>query len=549
MNQNVQIYINDTQIDIDDSTAIGVNFAGFSTESLGQISLSHTNTFSIPITNHNRKALGFLDNMNMNNQTIQSAWYGGYNFKMYTDGMYVFGGQANIDTISNGRINLYIVRSRGFADALSEYSMWDATQAIATVLNTELNTQYPSGATWDNIVDYMADGSNTAWIPYSVGTLSKQYPYSKYDEDNDTYSCGNKYDDTDNDDNRERFNLNTETKLTTEFITNDTVVGDYKTGCIYVNLYTLLSTVLNNLGWNITIDSNVYLILSRQYIRMSDLVTYMDITTYHYSFMANDTYSFKIGDEGGAPSRKITFLDLIKYVCQEYCLLFEEANGSINFHSINNIADTTLQTLTVIGQTSRTFYLDNVPQESYITYEALGDNTTLTGSKQIICHNEKIERGSGDTVLFSIKRYLPSYFAYLYDNGQVSENTYALNTTETQCNEKFVIVQRQTSLTSYTVKVSRYFLGQEYSSYTQLYRAINRTVGEMGFWDTFAGICEYPEKIVVTVLMNPYDITTFKPWKRVKFNTIPGEWLVSSISGYNPRLNNPEVEITAFRLR
>ena len=71
----------------------------------------------------------------------------------------------------------------------------------------------------------------------------------------------------------------------------------------------------------------------------------------------------------------------------------------------------------------------------------------------------------------------------------------------------------------------------------------------MGFWDEFASICEYPDRITVTAVLNPYEINTFKPWNKVTFDTIPGEWLVEGISEYNPRLDNPEVEITAIRLR
>ena len=292
MKHNVQVYINDILIDIDENTAMGVNFEGFSTESLGKIYLSHTNTFSIPLTNHNRKALGFVDNMNMNTKLVQGSWYGDESFKMYTDGLLVFTGKVYVDEINNGHINLFIIRDKDLMDVLKQYTMWDATQAIVPIINAELDTQFSAGATWDNIVGYMVSGENAVWLPYSVGTLSKQYPYNKFNTDTQTYSCGNKYDDTDNNNNKERYNLNSENVLTTEVITNDDVVGDYKTGCIYVRLYNLITTVLGNLGFDVSFDYNVYLTLSRQFIRMPDIVTYMGLTTYKFSFAANDNYHY-----------------------------------------------------------------------------------------------------------------------------------------------------------------------------------------------------------------------------------------------------------------
>ena len=549
MKQNIQIYINDILVDIDQETAMGVNFTGFSTGNLGNINLSHTNSFTIPLTNHNHKAIGFVDNMNLNTKQVQSSWYGNHGFKMYADGLLVFTGKVYVDEITDGRINLYVVRDRDFVNILQSYTMWEATQTIVDVLNDELGELYGGNATWSNIVNFMATGVHTVWLPYVVGTLNKQYPYNKFDSEAQTHSCSNKYEDTDNDDLKERFNLNSENRLTTEVITNDTVVGDYKTGCIYVKLYNLITTVLGNLGWQVTFDSNVYTTLANQFIRMPDIVTYMDLTTYKFSFAANDSYHYKINDPAETSSKKISFLDLIKYICQEYCLLFNTEGNTVTFHSIQNITDTTTQHIKINKILTRNFYIPNVPQQSMITYEALGDGSTLTGGKEIISHNQNIEKGSESTVLFSIKRFLPGYFAYLYDDGQVQTNTYALNTVDPEYNKKFIVVQKAVTQTNYQVKVCRYFLGNEDAVYVRLYRAINRTVDELGYWDQFASMCEYPDRIIVTAILNPYEVNIFRPWNKMSFNTLPGEWLVESISEYNPRLDNPEVKITAVRLR
>lgn len=549
MKQDIQIKINGQNVDIDEKTAIGLTFAGFSTNNLGKITLSHTNTFSIPLTRRNEGIIAFFNNMNMNTKQIQGSWYDTYDFQLYVDGMFMFGGKTYVDGYQQGRINLYVVSNRNLLDVLKDYTMWDATVRIVESLNSELDTRFSAGATWENIVAYLETGENLGWIPYGVGTLNKQYPYDKLDSSTHTHSCGNRYDDTDNEDNKERYNLNSENVMTLEFITNNEIVGDYKTGCIYVRLYDLLVTVLGDLGWSVSFDNNVYQTLSKQYIRMEDIVTHMGLTTYKFAFMANDNYHYIINDKGEAASKKVSFLDLLKYVCQEYCLMFDIRGDEIEFHSLRNIGTSSIIRLKVKDVKERSLFLEGVPQKSYIAYSDLADGTILTGGKQILSNNKNIDKGSDNTVLMEIKRYLPGYFVYLYDNGQVHTNTYAINASDPAINGKFVVVQRVASETPYRVNVRRYFLGDVYSTYAYLYRAGNRTIEDMGYWDVFAGVALYPDRVTVDCIMSPYDAMRFEPWMRVEFDTLPGQWLVESVSQYNPRLDSGEVEVVAVRLR
>ena len=71
----------------------------------------------------------------------------------------------------------------------------------------------------------------------------------------------------------------------------------------------------------------------------------------------------------------------------------------------------------------------------------------------------------------------------------------------------------------------------------------------MGYWDEFASLAEYPDRVTVDCFMSPYEATMFKPWRKVEFDTLPGQWVMESVSQYNPRLESNEVEVTAIRLR
>lgn len=549
MKQNVQIYVNKLPIDIDDDTAIGLNLVGFQPSKLGDIAMSYTNTFSIPLTANNKRIFGVFNNTNLNNKNIQNQWYDKYTFELYIDGIKTFYGKLFVENYDSGRLNVYVVNNLEIMEKFNKISLYDVNEALIDDINDELTGIYTSGASWANIVDYLASGSNMCWIPYVVGSLNKQFPYDKLDANTNTHSVGNLYDDTDNADNKERYNLNTENVLTTEFVTNDPVVGDYKTGCIYTKLSEVLEKGFQMADMSPVYDNDVNLMISQQYIRTPDLVTYMDLNSLKYFFDVNDTYNYTINGKDEAASKKLSFLSLVKYICREYCLVWNIVGDRIYFHSMNNISSANkvkFKNNTII---SRRFYFEEIPQKSFIVYEGLADSTTLTGAKQINCYNKNIDDGGNNSVVMTINRYLPGYFVYLYDDGSIMDNTYALDTTKTEMNDKFVIVQKIATSTPYNVKVQRYYLGNSVSQNANLYQAYNRTVSETGYWDKFSDLCEYPDIIDIEIRFDLYQAIKFTSYMLCEFETIPGDWIITNIDEFNPRLENNLVKITAIRYR
>ena len=542
---DVQLFVNNIKADTDQATAIGVTFNGFDFSDAGRIHLTYSNNFTLPITNRNRAIFGVVDNMGVNSASVDSKLYGNFICKLYVDGALILSGKIYVSEVSGGRIGVYMLNNKDFTETMSGFSMYDATVLVVNKLNTDILSAYPSGATFANIIGYMSTGTEKAWLPYATGTLLKQYPYSKTDGDGVT--CGNLYDDTDNADDKEQYNIDNETTITTEYITDSRVVGDYKAGHIYVNLYTVLSTVFDYFGFSVNIDADVLTDMQKQFIRMPDVVLYKNLITGYYSFRADNLYKCKIGGEAGAASAKLSFLDLFKMVCNEYCMVFDVDTHAVNLHSFADIKTITPKTYQNSAVEKRSFILEGLSQNNYVRYEKSGDGNEYAGAMQVVCSNLNISADKTDIV--SIKRYICGYLEYLYEGTDyVSQQTLSLNTSDSSVNDSFVMIRKDESQTPFEVSVRRYLNGEKTETSVKLYKAVQSVVQNSGWWDLFAANCLNPESIEAEVFIKPYEILNFKAFNLAKFSTIQGLWYITSITGWNPKLNGT-VKVTAVRIR
>lgn len=543
---NIQLYINGKIADLDDDTAIGMQYNGFQFSDAGNIHLTYSNTFTLPITKVNRSIFGIVDDMGVNSAVVSSKFYDNLPFSMYIDGAKVISGKIYVSEITD-RISVYIINMKDFTEMMGKYTMFDVTQIIVTEINKDLITEYPSGASFDDVIGYCATGEEDIWLPYATGTLLKQFPYAKIDNDGGI-SLGNLYDDTDNADDKEQYNIDNETTITTEFITDSRVVGDYKAGHFYVNMYKIVSTVFNLFGYVLDIDADILTEMQKQYIRMQDIVLYKNLITGYYSFRADDLYKYSISSEGSASSKNITFLDLFKVICQEFCLVFDIDGDTIYFHSLNDIKTITPKVYDNGDIVKRSFMIEGLSQDNKIKYQSTGDGNEYAGSRSIECSNSNIASDSTDII--TIKRFIAGYLVYIYeDSDLVHTDTYSLNTSDVNINNMFVIVQKEATQTPFNVNVRRYLNGQLTSTDVKLYRAVQPVVGNSSWWDMFAYNCQYPEVINVEAYIKSYDLIHFSSFNYVRFSTLAGTWYIQSISGWNPRLTNNSVTVSAIRIR
>lgn len=548
MTQSIQIYVNGSPIDIDESTAVGITFNGFDFQNAGNIHLSYSNQFTLPLTKANRRAFGFVDSMSVNSATIDTKLYSSFLCRMYVNGVFILDGKIYVDEISDDRISVYMLSNKDFTDTMKDLNMFDVTKKVVNKLNAEIQSSFPNGANFADIVDYMSTADENVWIPYTVGTLFKQYPYAKTDGEGKT--VGNLYEDTDNDSDKEQYNIDNETKITTEFITNSVIVGNYKSGHIYVKLRYVLETAFSLFGFTPVFDSSILESLNKQFIRMQDIILQKNVIDGSFRFAADNSFLYKIGGSSGASSESLSFLDLFKTVCLEWCLTFDIDNTkTIHFHTMNDIKDSTVKTYPSGEVKSRSFKYDGLKKLNWIRYDKSGDGNAYAGGLQFPCYNDNIEGGSSDLV--NIKRMICGYLAYMYEGTSfVNIQTYSLNTSnDSDVNSSFVIVQKEEGQTPFDVTVQRVVNGQTTIFPTKLYRALQSVAGNSGFWDFFSKNCEYPETITIDVYIKPFELLNFSSFQLARFTGVAGLWYVQKISGWNPRQTSGTVTVSAVRVR
>lgn len=543
----LQLIVNNKIVDTDNNTAIGITYNGFDFSDSGKIHLTYSNSFTIPLTNKNRSVFGIVDNMGVNSNSVDSKLYDNFVCSLFVNGTKILNGKIYVNKVSDGRIEVFILNNKDFTETMQDFSMFDVTELLVNEINSDLNTSYPSGATFNNIIAWLASGSNDVWIPYTTGTLLKQYPYAKTDNDGGV-TCGNLYEDTDNSNDKEQYNIDNETTITTEFVTDSKIVGDYKTGHIYINLYRILITVFNRFGFDIEFDNDIETDITKQFIRMPDVVLYKNLITGYYNFRADSIYKCKIGGEAGSVSKKLSFLDLFKMICNEYCLVFDITNNVVSFHSFNDIKNIVPGTYFNSVVNKRAFLIEGINKTNWIKYEKTGDGNEYAGALQIICSNKNVS--NSDNELVSIKRFICGYLVYMYEGtNYINTETFSLNTSDTSVNESFVMVQKDNTQTPFDVKIRRYLNGIKTETTVKLYKAVQTVVNNSGWWDLFKNNCLYPEEIELEAYIKPFELLNFRSFNLATFKTMPGVWYISNINGWNPLLDNGTVKVTAIRIR
>ena len=155
---------NDTILDIDSDTAIGIDLQAYDFKKPGELKGSVSNTFTIPATPRNMRFFGFAGRA----YQTQNAAYGKITIEYYVNNTkYLDKGTARIEKVEGGRIHLFVAERPAFADEMK-----------ATQLNTFLQSWFSStflNTTYDTFADFVAAyrvGSGGVIMPLMAGNLS-----------------------------------------------------------------------------------------------------------------------------------------------------------------------------------------------------------------------------------------------------------------------------------------------------------------------------------------------------------------------------------------
>lgn len=531
------IKVNNVEIDIDGDSAIGITRRGFNFQEPQNLGLSSSNTFSVPATAKNSKIFGFSSDVSgytMNNDGIP---YSEFYSQVYADGILVLAGKSYLTGYS-GRYNIKIVDSRNIFDRIGNI-MLSGTGSLTEELCDIINDETGPGSSYNDYISYGSSGAGMLFIPYSAGGLYNSWPYLSTNSDN-VDEKKDKYEE-------DGTAAEDYSHMCTEFISGTRPVGNYKGGHFFVSVKTVIETIFSMAGADIIsfpeIDS---------FIRIPDMILYKDIIQNTYYLKDEPGYLYSFSDTG--TENRLTALDILKVVMQEYCLVLDVYYDSISerykckFTSLNSVPADTFELKTASRPSDIKYLIEGYSKKSWIAYSGLGgpDDSVITGGLKVEVENESLEEGGDETVFFTINRYLGSYLIRV--DGNTSTDTVQFNLTEKSTYDKIIIVDKGDAA-PYTVTVQRIMAGSvDASVSTTLYTAVQSTVGTSNDWNYFENFVRKPVIISIDCIMNPVIFNNVRQDSLVRFSGIPGRWYVTSIENYNPDVSNiTKVNAILFR--
>jgi len=151
-------------LDIDDETAIGIDYQAYDFKKAGDIKVNVSNTFTIPATAKNLKIFGFAGRA----YSYENATYAKILIDYYIrNTQYITKGVARLEKIEGGRINLFVAERPEFIDQMK-------TVELNTFLSNWFNNAFTNTtfATFQEFVDAYRLGHNSLLMPLMVGNLA-----------------------------------------------------------------------------------------------------------------------------------------------------------------------------------------------------------------------------------------------------------------------------------------------------------------------------------------------------------------------------------------
>ena len=486
----VQIEINGEFCDIDEQTAIGFNFQSFNPADPQNLFLSYSNTFTLPLSAKNKAIIKFADHVGYNSTEI----YDKFSCSVFIAGYQLFHGLVFIDSVSE-RINVTVYDKLDFVEQLKNLPFAKPTKEITTIesmLVDHINANN-TFATYGEIVQYLASGTNDLWLPYSLGGLAEKYAVKvsdkqgvrmtpntrnlqntdglqqlaeasagitdgyedykwKYTKDGQEYELQS-FDDYKNVCLVQYFSrLGHFPTVRTSTPNPHPYFQAIKTGHLTAKLTTVLSLIVDYLG----IESNIasLSVLGGLYVRVIDIAPYTAIKgdgTFdcYFAYLTKGGFSPETYDSDEC--MEATAWDLFKSIIQEFNLVVDRsyniATGKqvYNFYEFNNIKSSDKKTFTLVEILDKSFRIDGIKQKSVIAYEGTGgaDDSDISAGLLLECENRNIEEGSTSEVFFKIGRFLPSYYA-IDNNGQLT-NYFDVDLSDTEQFSKMVFLQPDTT--------------------------------------------------------------------------------------------------------
>jgi hypothetical protein len=528
--------INNTDVHIDDDTAIGIDFQSYNVSEPGKRFVNISNTFTIPLTSHNLSIFGNADDPQSLDETIYNVASCDY---WVDNEQLINNAKCRVEEIGE-RISLFIFQKADIWDILKGVSWYDFIVGFCDWADNVKGLPGYSGTnpiTNKNVfASTFANNTEYAVLPHFVGNF---YHF-------DPQGTGNDLDFLDpNNPTVNRIYLNYSDLVNYPF-------GNGGHFCIYVksifeyieyaydvNFLTSGGVLPGNI-WDDPVENKLY-VLARELLcnfignPVVSIWIEPDIYRNFYPFTdLRDKADKTLYDFANA------FFQHLNIIIDELEVDGEDVIRLARFDDIETIAEVVDWSGKISGKPNFKPKIDDINQYNYIKFsEIYPEGDSMLNSKTLTCENYNIDYKKD---LFSIDAYVNSV---IY-RGRAGEFIPDLSNKESFKTFIFYISDSKTSdQISINIYKSAYGGGQgigpEYLFIPELYSLDD----EYNFYDE---IITKPKIYEIKKWLTFEDIKNFEFFKQYFIRELNGSFFVNKISGFNPDKSKEPTTIELIKI-
>lgn len=509
--------LNEINVDIDAKTAIGITFQAYDFKEPGKRKISLSNSFTIPLTSHNQKLIGFANNV----QFVGNSVYDSFICDYWIDNEHLIKSAKVKITEITDRIKLYIYEKDNFWDEIKKYKYTDFVKDYLEWLRveksipatTDWGSDFFTGTYSDFISEYLGDNDYLK-IPYYFGNLYNYEPGGEgtgfVEDESNIYLS---YNDV------RGGHICSYVKLIFEFLEDK------------YNIDFLTSSVDPNIIWQDEFASKIYVPI-RDYFVLSTIGP-------KWTFMYSSNLNFLPYKDATERVDK-TMYDFIRSFLQQFNIILDEKiideKHTIKmqrFDDIKNNAEVVdFSDNLDISNTKFKPYISGYEQLNMIKYSRVypGANK-YTGAKEIICNNVNLKPIID---LFEID-------AYYSDVVENTNGEFVTNISTKESLETFVfLISGDKTIDDINVKLG----SNSYAAKLEI-AAIFNINNEYLFIDE---ILAYPKYYEIQKWLTITNIINWEFFKQYYIKQLNGSFFVNKIKGFNSEKSNKPTTIELIRI-
>lgn len=515
--------INGIKVDIDENTAIGVDYQSYDVKQPGVRKVNITNTFTIPKTSSNLQIFGNANNPQSISKTIYNQntvdyWVG--NEQLITDA------RIRVDEISE-RISLFVFQKPDVWDLIKQVVWPDFAKDFIKWMQDEKSLpskDSPFIGSFTNFVEPYTDSTEGIKLPFYFSNLYNYDPDGGelYLEDPNSiylrYWDGGKKADGGH------------------FCVYCKTIFEYLEFKYDVNFLTAGGQSVGNL-WDDVVAKALY-------IPLRDLTPRFNysggvVNGYYFEFN-NDTKFLPLKDQKDKAGKKLydfvnAFFQHLNVIKDEIEIGTEKVIKLARFDDIETLADVVDWSGKLFGPAGFKPIIDGYKQENVIKFKQIyEEGDELLNSKTLTCQNLNIDATEN---LFEIDAYVNSF---LEINGGVVPD---LSPKEAFKTFSFML---DSGLTNDSINIYYAENGTQVNTAMQLQKpALYNLAGEYNFLDE---ILNYPRFYEIEKWLTISDIKNLEFFKQYYFRELNGSYFLNKISGFNPEKSNKPTKIELIKI-